>query len=638
MRFYTGAKVLQFNFQHGLHNLMLSMDPKHVRLGMLNSGTAPFTKGHADSNDPEATIGVIESARIDNGIGVADVRFSRRADVEPIYQDVADGILRNVSVGAHLHRLKEITKEGDSMKSFLATDWEPFHVALVGVGADPGAHFAAEADAECEIDFVARATSPKEQTMEETINNAGEQARSEAAPPPAVVVADEQLNAAMRTGETKEQGRITGILRVAKVCGLELTFAEKHINSGTKLEDFRTFAIDEQARRAAQTPNQRTAAVEILADEADKRRRNMTLALLERFDPRKWSVNENEGEIVFNRDGGQRMYDGARQFSSCTLLDIAKECLAAKNIRWQTLNRTQIAQFAFQSTSDFPNILADVANKTLRAGYDMVESQWRLISARRTAADFKSVKELVLDSNSRLEKVPESGEFKRGKLVEGKEAWSLSTYGKIIAITRQAIINDDLGAFTRTPQLLGQEVAMLEADTVFGIVTTNGALADTVALFHASHGNLEASGATISIDELGSTRLLMMKQTSPGGKVLGLTPRYLVVPAAKAQLAEQYTSTSYVAATAATINPMAGKLTPIVDARLDAVDASAWYLFADPNSPNGTVLIYAYLEGQEGPYTETRNGFDVDGVEIKIRHDFGAAAIDYRGAVKNPGQ
>jgi hypothetical protein len=160
-------------------------------------------------------------------------------------------------------------------------------------------------------------------------------------------------------------------------------------------------------------------------------------------------------------------------------------------------------------------------------------------------------------------------------------------------------------------------------------------------LFSSTHRNLVDSGSTISIDSLGSTRLLMSKQTSTGGKTLNLTPSYILVPAALAQMAEQYTSASYQAVDPAKINPLAGRLTPIVEARLDvvaSVGGKVWCMFADPNTPNGTVLIYAYLDGQDAPYVESQNGFVVDGVEFKIRHDFGAAAIDYRGAVQNDGQ
>ncbi len=445
---------------------------------------------------------------------------------------------------------------------------------------------------------------------------------------------DDQLNAARGLGVTAEQGRITGVIGVAKALNLGMAFAEEHIKLNTPLEAFRTIAIDKAALAAK--PEIRHVHADILNDEADKRRRNMTGALLERFEPNKWS--ESEGSFRFHPNGGQRFFEGSRNYASCSLLDIAKECLAVQHIRWQTKSRTEIAQLAFQSTSDFPSILADVAGKSLRAGYEMTPAEWRMFAARRSAADFKLQKELTLDGSSRLMKVPESGEFKRGKLIEGKETWQLATYGEIVAITRQGIINDDLGAFTRTPQLLGQEVAMLEADTVYGIITTNGNLADGVALFHGTHANLVDSGATISVDELGDTRALLLLQKSTGLKPLNIQPRYLVAPAALAQLAEQFTSTNFVAAESGKINPMAGKLTPIIDARLDASDNKVWYLFADPNTPSGVVLIYAYLDGQEGPYTETRNGFDVDGVEIKIRHDFAAAAVDFRGAVRNDGQ
>jgi phage major head subunit gpT-like protein len=646
---YAGATVLQFNWQDGLHNLKLSMDPKAVRLKQLNSGRAPFTSGHASANDPTATLGIIQqgSVRLDGDKGRALVRFSKRPDVEPLFQDVLDGVLSNVSVGTRLHRMKEITEKDDKLKTFVALDWEPYAVALVGVGGDPGAHFAAEFS-ECEVELhdlvvEARASGPKEQPMEqEPIVNTGIEARVVETSLPVVAAADAQLNAAHKVGVTAEQGRITGILRVAKVCGLTMEFAEKHIAANTSLENFRTLAIDEQAAGAArqEVPHVR---VDILRDQGDTRRQSMTGALLERFDSGKWEREEYSKSYRFHKEGGQAFFEGARNYASCTLLDIAKECLANQNIRWQNKSRTEIAQLAFQGSSDFPFILADVANKTLRAGYDMAESQWRLIASRRTAADFKDQKELTIDLSSRLAIVPESGEFKRGALVEGKETYKLATYGRIISITRQAIINDDLGAFTRTPQLLGQEVAMLEADTVYGIVKSNVAMRDTFYLFGTEHVNLMGTPAAINVANLGLARVKLMSQTSTGGKTLGIQPRYLLACATISQVAEQYCSANFVASSQANINPLAGRLVPIIEARLDVTDdfgtgsSTAWYLFGDPVQPNATVLIYAYLQGQEGPYTETRNGFDVDGVEIKIRHDFAAAATDWRGAVKNAG-
>lgn len=649
MVFYSGAEVQRYSWDRGDYTLRFSMNPAHVRLGTLNSKTAPVLDAHSDFSTADV-LGVIERGWLEDGKGKATARFAKNDDAaDKVWNKIEQRILRNVSMGVYIHKLQETTEKNDKIKSYLAIDWEPREVSPVPIGADPGAHFqlAAGEQSEQEVEVVPRATSPEEPAMDKPIeNNTGQGARENTAPPPAAPpqqnaqppATNEQLESARKLGATAEQARIEAILRTAGICHLELSFAQKHIAENTTIETFRALAIDEQARRAAAQASQPTPHPDFQRDETETRRASMVGALLERYAPAKWLWDEKDKTYRYKMEGGQRMFDGARLYAACTLLDIAKECLAAQKIRWQTLSRTEIAQLAFQSTSDFPNILADVAGKTLRAGYEMVPPLWRQIAARRTAADFKAMKELTLDSSSRLEKVPESGEFHRGKLVEGKETWQLETYGKIIAITRQAVINDNLGAFTRTPQLLGQEVAMLEADTVFGIITTNGNLADGAALFSSTHSNLVDSGATISVDELGETRALMLKQTSPGGKPLNIQPRFLVVPAALAQLAEQYTSAGYTASEPAKINPLAGRLTPIIDARLDTNSPKKWYLFADPNSPNATVLIYAYLEGQEGPYTETRNGFDVDGVEIKIRHDFDAAAVDSRGAVQNDGE
>jgi len=643
MIFYSGATIPRYSWDRGEYMLTLSTEPGAVRLDRLKSGRAPLLNAH-DNYSADNVLGVIETAWVEDGAGKARAKFAKDDQAaDRVWNKVKQGILRNVSMGLVILRMKELESKKDEPKHFLATDWQPQEISIVAIGADPQASLFGEQREqfqEVEVEefaIAARATSPEENPMDkETIVDAGEQARADKQEQPVVVVADEQLNAAHKVGVTAEQGRITGILKVAKVCGLELDFAQKHIAANTSLENFRAVAIDEQALRASKQEIRHVHS-DILHDEADKRRCNMTGALLERFEPNKWSWDDRDSKFLFHRGGGQRIFDGARNYAACTLLDIAKECLAVQGIRWQSKNRTEIAQLAFQSTSDFPFILADVANKSLRAGYEQVESQWRLLASRRTAADFKTVKELTLDSSSRLEKVPESGEFKHGSLVEGKESWGLSTYGKIISITRQAIINDDLGAFTRTPQLLGQEVAMLEADTVYGIVTANGAMRDTFALFATQHSNIATTPAVINVDNLSIMRVMLMTQTSTGGKVLGVQPKYLLAPAAISQVAEQYCSSNFVAATSANINPLAGKLVPIIEGRLDAADANAWYLFADPNTPNSTVLIYAYLEGQEGPYTETRNGFDVDGTEIKIRHDFAAAAIDWRGAVYNAG-
>jgi hypothetical protein len=419
-------------------------------------------------------------------------------------------------------------------------------------------------------------------------------------------------------GVTAERLRTSEIRKISQAVRLDEAFISQHVDAGTSVEVFRKAALDKLADRDAALPATRSANASITHEEADTRREAMTTSLLYRADPHKYKLE-----------------DSARQYVGLSLIELAKECLQANGVNPRGLSRMKVAELAFQSTSDFPLILAASANKFLRAGYELVPSLWRQIAAPRSAPDFKVMRDLQFDSSASLEKVNDGGEFHRGSLVESQETWQLATYGKVLAITRQAIINDDLGAFTRVPMLMGQEVALLEADLVWGVITANGALSDGFNLFSNNHANLVGTGTAISVDNLGILRKSIRLQTSIGGKTLNLQPKYLVVPVAKEQLAMQYTSAAFTPTVQAGINPWTGSLTPIAEARLDANSPTAWYLFCDPGM--APVVIYAYLQGNEGPFTETRLGFEVDGTEFKVRQDFGVGAIDYRGAAKNAG-
>ena len=199
------------------------------------------------------------------------------------------------------------------------------------------------------------------------------------------------------------------------------------------------------------------------------------------------------------------------------------------------------------------------------------------------------------------------------------------------------LINDDLDAFTRIPAMYGNSIAQLESDVVWGIVTGNAAMADGKALFHADHKNLAGTAAALGVEAVGAARATMSKQKGLDKKtVLNIRPAYLLVPAALELKAEQLLAQSLVPAESEHVVPQSIRtLTTIAEPRLDGSSDTAWYLAASPMQID--TIEYAYLEGQQGAYVETRNGFDVDGVEIKCRLDFGAKAIDWRGLHKNAG-
>ena len=236
-----------------------------------------------------------------------------------------------------------------------------------------------------------------------------------------------------------------------------------------------------------------------------------------------------------------------------------------------------------------------------------------------------------------LEKINESGEYHRGALGEAQESYRVETYGKIISISRQVLINDDLDAFTRIPQLFGVAAANLESDVVWSIFNSNPKMGDNTTLFHANHKNLAASPAALSVAAVGKGRAAMSKQVGLDGKtVLNVRPAFLIVPAALEMTAEQMVAQNLMPTKSTDVVPQSVRtLSVIPEARLDNASETAWYLAANPSQID--TIEYAYLEGQTGVYIETRVGFDVDGVEIKARLDFGAKAIDWRGMHKNAG-
>jgi hypothetical protein len=601
---YTGATVRRFGFG-GPFNLTFSMDPAHVRLGRLNSGSAPLLDSHRDMRLSDV-IGVIEKAWLEGTTGKATVRFSKRDEVTPIWRDVQDGILKNASMGVAIHKLKETTGEQDQVKSFLAIDWEPEEVSIVPIGADPGAGFRASGEEEF---FELRATGPKEEKMDEAITKTGDEARSE------VDVGAEKQAAALA-----ERTRILELDKIGRAARLDAKLIAEHVERGTSIEDFRKLALDELARRSEETPIRSAAAV-VTRDEADTRRAGIAASLLHRYDPTLFPLKDDLG----------------RDWAGLTLLDLARECIEASGTRTRRMSRNDVAKLAL-STSDFPSILADVANKTLRQAYEAYPRTFLTFSRRRTAADFKNINAVQLGESPSLQKVNEKGEFTHGSIAESKETYKLATYGRIVSITRQTIINDDLSAFTRIPAGFGVAAATLESDTVWGIITSNPNMGDNVALFHANHSNLNTGASTaLGLTALGTGIAAMAKQKGLDGvTTLNVQARYLAVPVALQLTAFQLVAANLAPAQSANVVPeYIRALMPIAEPRLDANSTTAWYLFASPDQID--TIEYAYLEGQDGVYIETRQGFEVDGVEIKARLDFGAKAIDWRGMQRNAG-
>jgi hypothetical protein len=403
-------------------------------------------------------------------------------------------------------------------------------------------------------------------------------------------------------------------MKVVRKAGLEVNVAEELIEKGKSIDEARSVVIDKLAEKS-----EKYAVISGGAPaNAEGKMRAAEQALLNRFDMNKFKL---EGD--------------AREFRGMSLMEMARSFLEARGVRTVGMGKMDIATRAFEGVSDFPALLANVANKTLRDAYEAAPQTFRPIVKLNQAVDFKQMSRVQLSDAPSLEVVGPSGEIKRGSVSDGKEVYSLSTYAKIVPINRQAIINDDMSAFTRIPALMGRAAADLESDTVWGLLTANANMGDGVALFYSTHKNLAATPAALSTATAQLARAAMKGQKNLAGRPMNIQPKFLIVDPTLELLAEQIVG-PIVPNASTSFNPFMGKYTILSEPRLTvASGAQPYYFSADPGQVD--VIEISYLQGQEGVYLETKQGFEVDGIEIKARLDFAAKVLDYRGLYKNAG-
>lgn len=626
--FSTGARVKRFGWD-GDYYEELSLEPSAVRLDFLNRG-APFLAMH-NSFNLDAVVGVVESARIENGQGIASIRFASDEISEGVFRKVDAGILRFVSVGYVRHRMEMVEESSDGVPVYRVVDWEPLEISAVSIPADKGAEYRSAGLHSQTCSIIRR------EGLTMTVKTAGaagdDVTKGAGAPAPAGGPTAADVEAARNEGARLERERASGIRGLVTEAKLDTRFAEELIEQGVTVEVARQRIEDlskwgEKNKGLAPTGTNRPET-DIRAGDLDARvtmRSAMETAILNRFDPQRYPLaGDHPG----------------REYRAMSLFDIARESVEALGLKTRGMSRMEIAAYAlnlrgFHSTSDFPLITANVLGKTLRDAYDTAPRTFVPLGRRATLPDYKEVSRVQFGDAPELKRVLPGAEYTYGTIGEGAEKYKLFKYGRIFAVTREMIINDDLDALARVPMLFGRSAADLESDLFWNVVIANAALADGFNLFSTEHANIDATGAVISVASLGAGRAAMRKQKSVDGKQrINVAAKFLVVPAALETKADQFVSTALLANQANAVNTFAGRLTVVPEPRLDDDSEEAWYLWADPAAID--TIEYAYMQGEEGVQVEMQEGFDIDGMKIKARLDFGVKAIDYRGLYKNAG-
>jgi len=329
---------------------------------------------------------------------------------------------------------------------------------------------------------------------------------------------------------------------------------------------------------------------------------------------------------------------------------IQEFCELACGVRLPRFRRdaTGWLQAAFSTTS-LPGILSNIANKTLLEGYNYIEDAWRRICKLATVNDFKEHSRYRMTGSFKFEQVGPDGELKHGRVGEQKFGQKADTHGIMFALTRQMIIDDDLGALTDIPRQIGMGAAEAIADAVWGLLLSNPTQPDGKAFFHADHKNyLAGADTTLDVDGLTKAEVAFGERTKPSGRPLGVPARLLLVPTALKVPAELLMVSINLNETTATgkpkpqANPHVGKFDVVSSVYLSNAafpgnSSKAWYLWADPNRL--PTLEVAFLGGVDRPTVERADAdFNTLGIQFRGYIDFGVREQDHRGALKMKGE
>jgi len=357
-------------------------------------------------------------------------------------------------------------------------------------------------------------------------------------------------------------------------------------------------------------------------------------------------------QILLARAGVLKGADAerARQgnpFARATLIGMAEQMLVRAGVNTRPMSREDMARAVLasgaQTTGDFPVLLENVLNKILVGGYNTAPFTWTRFCDTGTLSDYRPHNRYHLSSFSDLKEVNEAGEYENGVLGDGaKESITAKRKGRILEITPEVLINDDLGAITRIASALGQAAGRTIEKDVYALFAINGGagplMNDGKPLFHADHKNVATTAAAPTVTSFDAAAQQMAQQMDlAGNDYLDIRPAVWLGPTALRGDALILNEAQYdvnVSNKFQVPNRVRGLFRDVVDT--PRLSGTAWYAFAD--AAMEPVFEVGFLDGVSTPTLQQDTNFRTDGLAWKAVHRYGVAAVGWRGAYKNPGQ
>lgn len=646
---YTAALSSELPVQRWFGTEILSHTPDAVNMERCDRGLVLLF-----NHDVDRPIGRVKDVRLDGSRLRGELAFGNSADAKGIRQDVDDGVLGDISIRYSIDDFEE-RMDPHGNPSYLVTRWTLLEASVVTVPADHSVGIGRSRDT---------GIQSKELSMSDETETgvAGTTAAS-----PTVVTElrgkrklDEERGASKAIKAERERiAELTDIFSSVdqRFRGEDFEeLREKCIVDGIRADGARKLLLDLiQGNLPEQTPSTRT-----IEDKISGGRDPFVSA--GRTDGEKMaegiqrSIEIRAGMIT----GEDARKDDNSEFRGMTLVELIRAYAQRTGLRSNHANSSLLIGHVLgegrrligTGTTDFAGIVANVANKALLAGWEEAAGSYRQWCRIGNVNDFRRANRTGLSGMDLLDSIPERGEYKYGDASDRTEYLTAGNYGKLFSISRAAILADDLGAFTTIPRRMGRAADLTVNKTVIDLLCSASGVGptlnqDSTALFHANHNNYTATSGTPAVSTLEVGRSAMARQTDPNNSMpLNIQPKYLLVPSAlsstaKILVASEKDPLGLTSATggAQAPNPFYNQLTVITDAYLDDTTHTngtvAWYLLADQNMHD--TFEVAFVGGQQTPYIESRDGWSVDGVEYKVRIEFGVAALDYRGVYRKKG-
>lgn len=546
------------------------------------------------------------SLRFLTGAAEVTIKLSRNEKGEAVFRDLEDGHLLGLSVGYRIEKTETTKAASGGVATIRATRWQPLELSFVSVPADPNAKTRSE-----ETDM----SHPRLRTQNRPLTDAEQQQRAEE---------DRQHHDLETRAMSPEE---TGLF-IRTLAGPDHEALAARIQPGMSRAAVRAqmcALLVERQNQSPTFPHVDTRGTAGVSDSYNEQVSARTDALIARMT-------------------GKRPEGDARHFMGDTMLDHARGLLEAQGVNTRGMSREEVLGYrgrgfgGMHTTSDFPLLLQGAGERVLMAAYEAAQSPLkRHLSRASTATDFRVKSALKVSDGGLLQKVSEAGEITSMTRAEARESYKIDSYGRIFTLSFQALINDDLGAFSDWSLQAGQMAALTENKILLDLLTTgNGAGPvmgeDGKTLFHTAHGNVASAGTALDLDALEAAFLAFRRQKAMGGHRIGIAPKYLLVGPELEMTAQKLIAAISPTSVTDAVPASIGNLVPLVEPNLDG---KGWYLFAEPGSAQ--VLEHAYLIGAEGVQLTTEEGFEQLATKFRAVLHFGAGAADWRGAYRNPG-